>query len=54
MAERYKVSYIIETDMDPSTLLDVAQERANDFQDEIETYGHTSVLDDNDVVVEEV
>jgi hypothetical protein len=54
---KYKISFIINTDADPSVLLDIATLQAEEFVDHIEAvlqYGQWYQLDDKSPCVEEV
>ena len=41
----------VQTDMDPSTLLDIAMEIAERLQSEIESYGNEVEIDEHEVYV---
>jgi len=50
----YRISFIVKTDEDPSTLLDCAQEGASRLSQSLESYGGNVEIDEDRVSVDEI
>jgi len=53
MTAKLKIIIPIETDADPSMMLDLAQAAGQSLVDELESYGESGSCDENEVSVEE-
>lgn len=51
---KQRISFIVETDGDPSTILDVAHELGAELQDQLESYGYEATVDEDETCVEDI
>ena len=49
--DKLQIVFAVETDADPSVLLDIAQQFAEMLQDEIESYGSSATVDEDEISV---